>query len=97
MDAVVVVEAAEAGEELLRRAVGLAVAVLVLEHEDVRRLADEDLVARAVGVLARRAMPSGAIDLRRLVEDRRLVGLAVAVRVLEDDDAVALRAEDRPA
>ena len=31
VDAVVVVEAAEAGEELLRRAVGLAVAVLVLE------------------------------------------------------------------
>ena len=51
VDAVIVVEAAEAGEQLLRRAVGLAVAVLVLEDEDVGRLADEDLVAGADRVL----------------------------------------------
>ena len=51
VNAVIVVEAAEAGEQLLRRAVGLAVAVLVVEDEDVRRLADEDLVAGADRVL----------------------------------------------
>ena len=47
VDAVIVVEAAKAGEELLRRAVGLEVAVLVLEDENVGRLADEDLIGDA--------------------------------------------------
>src|SRR5262249_35878180 len=89
VDAVVVLVAAEAAQQLLRWAVGLAVAVGVLEDEDVGRLADEDLVARAYRVLG-----DGDAQRRkgvwRLVERGGGVGTAGALRVLEDDDAVPL-------
>ena len=90
VDAVIVIDAAEAGEQLLRRAVGLAVAVLVLEDQNVGRLADEDLVAGADGVLgdgdAERRQ-----DLRRLVEDGAPCRLCRSLGVFEDEDAIALR------
>src|SRR5262249_46855984 len=72
VDAVVVVETLETGEELLRRAVGLEVTVGVLEDEDVRRLADEDLVSLAVRV-RRDADADGGDEFLPLVEGLRLV------------------------
>ena len=50
MDAVVMVDAFKSREELARRAVRLAVAVLVLEDENVGRLADVNRAADSVQV-----------------------------------------------
>jgi hypothetical protein len=94
VDAVVVVIAAEAGEQLLGRAVGLAVAVLVLEDKDVGRLADEHLPARTDGVLGH-GDAHRAVKVGRLVEGGRLVRLARALGVFEDDDAITLGAVER--
>src|SRR5262249_10322717 len=60
VDAVIVIVAAETGEQLLRRAVRLAVAVLVLENEDVRRMADVDAARN----------PSLMVGARRIRRDR---------------------------
>ena len=95
VNAVIVVEAAEAGEQFLRRTVGLAVAVLVLEDQNVRRLADVDLVDRARPVAVRFGGHGDAQrrqQLRRLIKRDRLVGLAGALAVFEDDDAIAFGA-----
>jgi hypothetical protein len=83
VDAVVVVVTPKAGQQLLRRAVRLAVTVLVLEHQDVRRVADVDLVARPDRVLGDGDAERGQ-DLRGLVEHGHLVRLAGAFAVLQD-------------
>src|SRR5262249_6630576 len=90
MDAVVVVEAAKTGEELLRWAVGFAVAVLVPELEDVGRLADEHAVGetplRLLAGLREDADTERGDQVLALVENGGLVGLPVAVLVGQDDD-----------
>ena len=63
--------------------VGLAVAVGVLQEEDVRRVGDPDAAV---------ADGDAGGDVQPLGEDRELVGLAVAVGVFENLDAVAARA-----
>ena len=65
------------------RLVGLAVAVGVLEEEDVGRVGDPDAAV---------ADGDARGDVQPLGEDGELVGLAVAVGVFEDLDAVRARA-----
>src|SRR5206468_1854040 len=89
VDAVVVVHAAEAGEQLLRWPIGLAVPVLVLEQVDVRRLADVDLPARPDRVLGH-GDPQRRLNFRRLGEYRDLVRPALSRSVLQDQDTIAL-------
>ena len=82
VQAVIVIDSAEPGQQhfLLHDLV-----VFVFRVDDqVGRLGDVHLVAEN-GDAERHA------NLRALVEDLDLVGLAVLIRVLEDDDAVALR------
>ena len=59
--------------------VGLVVAVRVLEEDEGRGLADDDA---ALGEDDTRG------DVEVVGEDRKLIGLAVAIRVLADLDAV---------
>ena len=73
------VGAAEAGRDDFPR-VGLAVAVAVLEEEEIGRVGDPD-TAVADGD------PRG--DVQPVGKDRELIGLAVAVGVLDDLDPVA--------
>jgi hypothetical protein len=98
VDAVVVVEPAKAGEELLRRAVRLAVAVAVPELEDVGRLADEHAIRETpLGLLARlreHANTERRDQIFALVENGGLIGFPVAVLICEDDDPVALFAKN---
>ncbi len=75
------VVAAEAGDDDLAR-VGQAVAVGILEEEDVRRVGDP----HAAG-----ADGDARGDVQAVGEDGELVGLAVAVGVLQDLDAVLAR------
>ena len=91
VDAVVGVDPAEAGQERIAL-VGLVVAVGVLEHEQVGAVADEDAAALVLAVLAVLLLDGDAHrDGEDLVgEDGHLVGLAVAVGVLEDLDPVGL-------
>jgi hypothetical protein len=84
-----VVDALDAGEELLRRTVGLVVAIVVLEDEDVGGAGDDDAGAED-------ADAEGGVDIVPLVEGLFAVGGAVAVGVFEDDDAIALGAARRP-
>src|SRR5262249_9656497 len=44
VDAVIVVDASETAEELFGRSIGLAIAILILEKQNVRRLTDINLV-----------------------------------------------------
>ncbi len=69
-------------EELLL--VSLAVAIGVGEDKDVGRDGDDHLVAQ-------NADPHSRIDITSLVKDGRLVGLAVAIGIFQDHDAVARR------
>ena len=78
---VIVLRAARLGEEQFLL-VSLAVAVRVGEDEDVGRARDDDPVAEHADAHRR-------VDVAALVEDGRLVGPAVAVGVLQDEDAVA--------
>ena len=71
---------APAVEQDLRRAGGLVVAVLDRDEQQVRRRADPD---------AAEADLDAADEVQALDEDGALVELAVAVGVLEDQDAVA--------
>ena len=91
MDAVVGVDPAEAGQQRISL-VGLVVAVGVLEDEQVGAVADVDLAPEVLAVLAvplldRQAHRDGEDPVG---EDGHLVGLAVAVGVLEDLDLVGL-------
>src|SRR5262249_28043708 len=108
VDAVIVVVAAEAAQQLLGRAVRLAVAVFVLEHENVRRVADVDAAGNPSLTVGALMFCVGAlIGIRRdrdaergdevggLVKRRRLVRFAGALGVFEDDDAVAFLAIGR--
>ena len=78
--------AAEAGHDDLA-GVGLAVAVAILEEEDVGRVGHPD-AAVADG-------DSGG-DVQAVGEDGEPVGLAVAVGILEDLDPIAARARLAP-
>ena len=91
MDAVVGVDPAEAGQQD-RPLVGLVVAVGVLEDEDIGAVADVDAGPLVLAVLAVHLLDGQAHrDREDLVgEDGDLVGLAVAVGVLEDLDLVGL-------
>ena len=93
--AVVVVEAAEAAQEFLRRPVAFQSAFLVFEDQNVGRLTDEDSLSLAVGIGGDGDAERGD-DLLALVEDVALVGLARAGGVLEDDDAIAFGPQDGP-
>ena len=84
VDPVVVLGPADLGEEGLL-AVGLQVPVLVGHDPDVVPGGDDDLVPKDTD-------PVGGINLSSLVEDRRLVGLAIPAGVLENQDAVSFRA-----
>ena len=68
------------------RRVGLAVAVGVVQEEDVGRVRDPDAAV---------ADGDARGDVQALGEDGELVGLAVAVGVFEDLDAVPARAGRR--
>src|SRR5262249_12679923 len=94
VDAVVVIDAAKSAEQLAGRPIRLAVAVLVLEEKDIRRLADIYPVSRADRVLGNRDS-HGRQDFLRLIEGNSLVRMPRSGRVFEDDNAVALRAEGR--
>src|SRR5262245_61327556 len=94
VDAVIVIVAAKAGEQLLGRAVRLTVAVFVLEDEDVGRMADVDAHSFAVRIRRHRDAQRRN-ELRVLVKRRRLVRFAGALRIFEDDDAVAFFAVER--
>jgi hypothetical protein len=96
MHAVVVVEAAKARQELLRRPIGFEVAILVLEKEDVGRLTDKHLLPLPIRG-RRNANAQRRDDLGRLVEGLGLIRLAVRVGVNQHNDAVPLLADDRPA
>ena len=91
MHAVIGVDPAEAGQQRVAL-VGLVVAVGVLEDEQVGAVADEDAAAAVLAVLAVALLDGDAHrDGEDLVgEDGDLVGLAVAVGVLEDLDLVGL-------
>jgi hypothetical protein len=88
MHAVIVVDASEAREKFSGGPVRLTVAVLVLEHENVGRLAHEYGVA-GVRWMLQDSDSQRRQDFRRLVENGRLVGFAGALAVFEDEDAIA--------
>jgi hypothetical protein len=91
----VVVKAAEAAEQFPGRSVRLADAILVLEHEDVGRVADEDLVARPDRVLGDGDAERGK-EVWRLIEGQCLISFAHGLGVFKDDDAVPGRPVGRP-
>ena len=70
--AVIVIDALKAGEQFLRQPVGLAVAVLVFEHENFRRLADIDLPSGADRIFCHCDSERG-LDVRPLSEHRDLI------------------------
>ena len=80
----VVVDAAEAGQQHLFLD-DLVVRVLGV-NDEVGRLAQIDLVAQ-------HGNPDRCLDVQALVEHRRLFRTAIAVGVLENDDAIAARTE----
>ena len=82
VDAVVMLGTADFREHELF-AVGLVVAVVVDEPENVVAAGDKRLVAEDADAV-------GAVLIAALVEDGGFVGLRVAVGVFEDQDAVAL-------
>ena len=85
MQRVVVVDALEAGQQhlaLVHRRIEAQVAIDVGVDDEVGRLRDDDLVVDDRDAERR--------DQRRLLHERvRAVGLAVAVGVLQHDDAIA--------
>ena len=86
VDAVVVLRAADFGEhQLLAARIRFAVAVPVVEAENVVAGRDDDTVAEHADAVRR-------IDVHSLVEHRGLVGFGITVGVFEDQDAVALGA-----
>ena len=87
---VVMLRLTDLGEEQLLL-VGLQVAVRVGEDEDVGRAGNDDLGGLAVEA-GEHADAERGINVGALVEDGLLVSLAIAISVLEDDDAVALGA-----
>ena len=80
VNAVIVIEAAKAGEEFLGRAIGFQVAVLILEDQDVGRLADIDSLSLAVGI-GRYRDAQRSHDLFALIEDDRFIRFAVTILV----------------
>ncbi len=88
MNAMIVVEALKASEELSRRPVSFAFALAVGEDENIGRLADEDLVTRPDRIFGDRD-PHRTVKLRSLIKDGRLIGFAFALGVFEYDDAIA--------
>src|SRR5262245_32275890 len=96
MDAVVMIVALEAAEQLARRPIRLAVAVLVLEDQDVRRLAHVDRLPNTVRVWQDRNAER-CEQIWGLVKNRDLVRLADAFGVFQDQDAVPFLAIERPA
>src|SRR5262245_31908149 len=65
-----------------------------LQRQDVRRMADVNLHALAVRIRSN-GNAERSDEIRRLIKRRRLVRLARALGVFEDDDAVAFLAIER--
>src|SRR5438132_14175845 len=91
--AVIVIHPAETAQQFPGRPVRLAVAVLVLEEQNVRRLADVDLISRSYRIL-RHGDSQRREQLRRLVERNRLIGSAAALLALAGFKAGAARTRD---
>ena len=86
MDGMVVLRVAGLCEQRLLP-VGDEIAIVIVEHEHVRRTRHDHLPPRSV---ADDADPQRRIDVAPLVKDLRRVGNAVAVGVFEDEDPVAV-------
>ena len=83
----IMLRVADLGEEQLLL-VGLQVAVLVREDEDVRRAGNNDLGGLAIET-GQHADAKRGINVAALIEDRLLVGLAIAIGVFENQYAIA--------
>lgn len=91
MDAVIVIDAIEAGEEDFGWAIGFAIAILVFKQIEVRRMADINLVPRSAGIPGNSDAKRGE-EIGRLIEGGSLVSFAIAIAVFEDDNAVSFGA-----
>ena len=95
VNAVVVVEAAEAGEELLRRAIRLRLGlVLAGEFENVRRLGDQHTQGFVLGVWDYHHAER-VVEFLALVKRDRLRGFAFAFFIDQNLNAIAFRTYER--
>src|SRR5205807_2324 len=88
--AVVMINATKPAQQFSGRTIRFAVTILVLEKEDVRRLANKYFVSGSYGVFGN-GDTQRSQGLGRLIKRGGLVCASCPARILQDNNAVSLR------